>query len=208
MAHQSRSYVVTIEEAFNYHKDIERYPLRYPSYCQNVEIIKSSVNTITTKEFWNVSLDRNTDHVAIEVSYDLIQNREIRYQIQAGNMKGIRNRMLFLSSTDKNYKSQVEFALPILDMTGHPISGKRSQVYDNLIVYLRTQDAINLENKMRTYELGQICPKCKNGKLWSRPGDIIGVQNNTRTILNFECDFCHEKFRHVTIVSRDKIDIS
>lgn len=202
-AHEVRSYIVTKQEAFDYHKEFQQYSIRYPKYCQNIEITNCTNTEITTKEFWNVTLDSETDHALIEVRYHLTPNSEIKYEILKGNMSGVKNRIIFSDSKNQNYKSEIYFSLPVLDLTGHPLIGKGSSIYDNLLLYLRIQDAKHLEGKRGTFEIGQICPRCNRGKLGAKPGEIIGVNNNTKTVQRFQCDSCGETFSHTTMISRN-----
>lgn len=206
-SHLGKNCLVTKEKAFHYYKDVEDYPNRYPKYCQSVEVIASSVNTITTKEFWNVTIDKDTAHVAIQVQYTFKGPTEIRYEILSGHMKGIKNRILLSDSQNEDYKSAVQLSLPILDMTGHPIYGNKSSVYQDLLLYFEIQDAQHLENKMINFQLGQKCPKCSTGKLGAKPSDIMEVDNNKRTITSFECDTCGEIFKNIMMESRDTVGV-
>jgi ribosome-associated toxin RatA of RatAB toxin-antitoxin module len=186
-SHIVRLGVITKEKVFQYYKDVEDYPKRYPKYCQSVEVTESSNNTITTKEFWNVTTDKDTDHAIIQVQYTLTEPTEIRYEILSGHMKGIKNR-IHITENDE-YKSIVELSLPILDMTGHPIYGNKSTIYQDLLLYFEIQDIQHLANYMTMFQLGQKCPKCnKFYTLGAKPSDIMEVENNKRTIMSFECD--------------------
>lgn len=205
--HLGKSCLVTKEKAFQYYKDVEDYPNRYPKYCQSVKVMESSNNKITTKEFWNVTIDRDTDHVIIQVQYTFTEPTEIKYEIISGHMKGIKNRIRISDSQNEEYKSLVELSLPILDMTGHPFYGNKSIIYQDLLLYFEIQDAQHLEKKMINFQLGQKCPKCNTGRLGAKPSDIMEVNNNKRTIMSFECDACGEVFKNIMMESRDTVGV-
>lgn len=104
--HYSRLLLVPISKAFQYYKNIEVYTERYPDYCNQVDIIEKSDNgnMIKTKEFWNISIDSDIDHVVVYVNYDLIPLTEIRYEIVDSSYKkliGIKNH-IWLDERENN----------------------------------------------------------------------------------------------------------
>jgi hypothetical protein len=108
--HRSGPFKGSKESLFEYFQNVEGYPKRYSRYCESVEIIDKSDNTITTKEFWNISLDKDVDHVLIKVRYELIPYTEIRYEIMEANLArliGIKNRMKFSDLQDNPYSNLV-----------------------------------------------------------------------------------------------------
>lgn len=201
--HSGGDYSVSKELAFEYFQNFEEYPRRYPKHCKWIEVIDRSENIVTTKEFWNIALDNDVDHVLITVRYELIPFTEIRYEIMSGYKTGIKNSMKFSDLESNPNKSVIEFALPILDITGHPYVS-RSPVYRDLGMYLRMQDAICMENlQVFRFRVGQTCSKCKKGILGALPGELTGTGNHNLTSENFECDHCHEVFKNYLSVSSD-----
>jgi hypothetical protein len=209
--HRSGPFKGNKESVFEYYQDFEKYPQRYPKYCEWVKVIDRRGNTITTKEFWNISLDNDVDHVSIKVCYELIPFTEIRYEIIEGNLArliGIKNRMKF-SDLQGNPDSNlvIEIAMPILDITGHPNVSK-SSVYQDLEMYLTIQDSICIHNKQDSrFAVGQTCSICKKGILGGRGGGGVEVDNHKLTDEQFECDSCHQVFKNYLSVSKDTVEV-
>jgi hypothetical protein len=55
----STALTVPILEAFEYFRDIESYPQRYPNFCKSVYVLERSDDNIVTKEFWNISINND-----------------------------------------------------------------------------------------------------------------------------------------------------
>jgi hypothetical protein len=70
----------------------------YPRYCNWINTVHRTENTLTTKEFWNITLDRQTAHKIITVRSEFIPSTEIRYEILEGNAEGIKNKITFEDS--------------------------------------------------------------------------------------------------------------
>lgn len=205
--HSGGDYRVSKESAFEYFQNFEEYPRRYQKYCKWVEVIDRSENMVTTREFWNIALDEDVDHVLITVRYELTPFTEIRYEIMSGYMTGIKNSMKFSDLENDPNKSVIDFALPILDSTGHPWGGKRNPVYDNLWLYLRIQNAQHLEGKKIKFAIGLTCSVCKKGKLGTRLGGSTEIGNHKLIDEQFECDMCHQIFKNYLSVSRDTVGV-
>ena len=208
--HSGGEYNVSKEKAFEYFQNFEEYPWRYPKYCKWVEVVDRSENTVTTREFWN--MDTEIDHVLITVCYELIPFIEIRYEIMEANLAnlvGIKNSMKFSDLESDPNKSLVELALPILDINGHPWSGKRNAAYDNVWLYLRLQNTQHLGGlKISKFGIGQVCSECKKGKLGARLGGGYEVGNHKLIDEQFECDECHKVFKNYLSVSRDNVIVT
>jgi hypothetical protein len=67
----------TIEESFNYYMDVEAFPERYPKHCVRVKVQHRSIDSVTTREVWNISLFQ-VDYVSIKVRYNFIPNKAIQ----------------------------------------------------------------------------------------------------------------------------------
>jgi hypothetical protein len=207
--HSTGEYRATKQHAFEYFRNFEEYPVRYSKYCKWVRVVSRSDNSITTKEFWNITLDKNMDHVVLDVRYELIPNTAISYEILGRYASGIKNRISFLDLKDNTDRIIIELALPILDTPGHPYA-KNSFVYQDLWFYLRMQNAEFLENTPFTkFAVGQNCINCKEGKLIiNRPGNSTEIDNYKLVGEQFECDLCHHRHYNNYIFSRDGVDVT
>jgi hypothetical protein len=207
--HRSGPFKGNKKSVFEYYQNFEEYPQRYPKYCEWVELADRKENVVTTKEFWNISLDNEIYHALITVRYELIPFTEIRYEIIEGNLArliGIKNRMKFSDLQDKPDFIVVEIAMPILDITGHPNVSK-SSVYQDLGMYLTIQDSICIHNNQDSkFAVGQTCSICNRGKLGALPGEITEKRNHKLTAEIFECGSCRQVFKNYLSVSKDTVE--
>lgn len=207
--HRSGPFKGSKESIFEYYRNFEEYPHRYPNYCKRVEVLSRSDNTVTTREFWSISLGMDVDHVLITVRYKLIPFTEISYEIIDATLAwviGISNSMRF-SDLEGNPNSNlvIEIAMPILDITGHP-NAIKSSVYEDLELYLTIQDSLCISNNQDTKPaVGQTCHLCNEGILYSLPGDITENRNHKLTAENFQCDTCHEVLKYYLSFSKETI---
>lgn len=209
--HRSGPFKGNKESVFEYYQNFEEYPQRYPKYCEWVKVVDRKENTVTTKEFWNISLDNDVDHVSIKVRYELNPFTEIRYEIMEANLArlvGIKNSMKFSDlQNNPDFNLVVEIAMPILDITGHPNVSK-STVYQDLGMYLTSQDSICIRNNQGSrFAVGQTCSICKKGILGGRGGGGIEVGNHKLTDEQFECDSCGQVFKNYLSVSKDTVGV-
>ncbi len=209
MPHSTGEYRATKQFAFDYFRNLEEYPIRYAKYCKWVKVVSQSDNSIITKEFWNISLNKDTDHVIVDVRYELIPNTVISYEILSGYADGIKNTISFFDLKDSTDRTMIEFALPILDITGHPYA-KNSLVYQDLWFYLRMQNAEFLENTPFTkFAVGQDCLNCRDGKLIiNRLGDSTEIHNYKLVGEQFECDLCRHKHYNKYTFLNDGVGVS
>ena len=114
--HYSRLLIVPISKAFQYYKDIEAYEKWYPNYCKQVDVIERSNNdsSIKTREFWNLSIDNNTDHIVLYVKYNFILLTEILYEIVDSSYEkliGIKNHVLLEEREDNQTGAELNNVL-------------------------------------------------------------------------------------------------
>ncbi len=161
---------------------------------------------MTTREFWNITLDNETAHKVINVRYEFIPYTEIRYEIIDGYADGIKNKLSFRDSEENPDRCIIEFALPIQDIAGHPYA-KNSYVYQDLWFYLRMQNAQFLENTPFTkFAIGQNCINCTKGKLIiARIGNSTEIDNYKLVGEQFECNLCGHQHYNNFIFLRDGI---
>jgi hypothetical protein len=195
------------KSAFEYFRNLEEYPIRYRKYCSWIKIVHRTENTITTREFWNITLDSQTTHKVISVRYEFIPYSEIRYEILEGYAEGIKNKLSFRDSVENPEGCIIELALPILDIAGHPYT-KNSMVYQDLWFYLKMKNMEFLEKMPFTmFALGQKCINCKKGKLIiARLGNSTELQNYKIVGEQFECDVCSHRHYNNFIFSRDGVN--
>jgi hypothetical protein len=133
MTNTSQQFHLTKEQLFKYFGDLEKYPERYPKYCTRVDIIKKSDNETITSEFWNIESPK--EGVAAQIRYSLNPPIEFNYEIIDGEKVGPKNKMIFSDTNVAPFKSNAEFSLPVLDITGR-ICGNKSVVYQELHLYI------------------------------------------------------------------------
>jgi hypothetical protein len=149
-SHYGSLLIVPISRAFQYYSDLEAYTERYPDYCKQVDVIEKSDNgnMMKTKEFWNIFVDRDIDHVVLYVNYNLFPLKEIRYEIVDSSYKklvGIKNHILL--EERENDQSAIKANNVLLDIVCFPPHSRESDRYEELIDYFTMKDCIHLENK-------------------------------------------------------------
>jgi hypothetical protein len=212
-SHSGRLLIVPISKAFQYYSDIEAYVERYPDYCKKIDIIERSNNgnIIKTKEFWNISIDSDIDHVILYVNYNLFPLTEIRYEIVDSSYKksiGIKNHILLEEGEDD--QTSIEANNVLLDVVSFPPHSKESDRYEELIDYFTIKDCIHLENKpMEPFKEGQLCTKCFKGRLQApRNKEISQEDGYKRKITFWECDRCGFQYEGTYIQTGNGMNIS
>lgn len=192
------------EYLFDYFSNFEDYPVRYPKYCGQLDIISRSDNETITRELWNIETPK--EYELIEVRYQLTPSAEISYEIISENRIGIKNMMRFSVSNNSSTKSTIEYSLPIIDIM-RKFFGPHSTIYEDFIIYLLGQDSLHMQNNQNVrFALGQTCPKCKTGKLWVSPNNEFTAYEDMRVkIERFECDLCHEIYSNSMAISGGRI---
>jgi len=210
--HSSRQLNVSMETAFAYYSDIEAYPERYADYCKKIEVIEKSQNKLITKEFWNIMIDENIDHVVLDVHYTLIPPKEIRYEITGGYPKaiGIKNALVLKETKEKRiFVHQNNVLLDIICFPPHRIryGDYHFQNYHDKINYFTIKDCIRLEGKpMEGFKEGQLCPKCKSGHLEkSAKKEDYQTKNFRRRVQFWICDICGKEFKHTMVETSDEM---
>lgn len=212
-SHNGRLLIVPISKAFQYYSDIEAYVERYPDYCKQVGIIEKSNNgnIIRTKEFWNISIDSDIDHVVLYVNYNLFPLTEIRYEIVDSSYKkliGIKNHILLEEREDN--QTAIEANNVLLDIVCFPPHSRESDRYVELIDYFTIKDCIHLENKpMEPFKEGQLCTKCFKGRLQPpRTKETYQENGYKRKIVFWECDRCGFQYKGTHIHTGNGINFS
>ena len=213
--HSSRPLIVTLKKAFDYYKDIESYPMKYPNYCKRIEILDHSDDTLTSKEFWNISLDNDTDHVLIKVKYIFYPPTKISYEIIDGYNKavGIKN---YIKLDKSNIgMCSVNYNNTFLDLVCYPPHIMRRnnsnqyllQRYYDYIDYFIWQDCIHLEEKpIEGFKEGDICNQCKDGNLEVSPkAEDYSHDNYRRRIKVLKCNKCDQEFKMIHAYTSDEI---
>jgi hypothetical protein len=70
-----------IKDTFEYYRDIASYQSRYPRYYGKIEVIYESNGILRTKEFLNLNLDADRDHLSIQVEYQIDEPHKISFEI-------------------------------------------------------------------------------------------------------------------------------
>jgi hypothetical protein len=151
----------TIEESFNYYMDVEAFPERYPKHCVRVKVQHRSIDSVTTREVWNISLFQ-VDYVSIKVRYNFIPNKAIQYEIIEGYGQGTKNE---INLEPSQYGTLVCGCLPMRDIIALLVS-RQTEVWDNSPTYFMNQDSIMLEGKMdQSFKNGDLCIICRKGNI-------------------------------------------
>jgi hypothetical protein len=125
-----------------------------------------------------------------------------------GYAEGIKNKITFEDSPENPNGCRIGFALPILDMSGHPYT-RSSQVYQDLWLYLKIRNMEFLERTPFTlFAIGQKCIICKEGNLIiTRLGHSNEIENTKIVGEQFECDSCGHRHHNKFFFSRDGINV-
>jgi hypothetical protein len=95
--HFTRAFNIPLSKVYDYYSNIQEYTQRYPRHYSKIDVISSSDdNSINTRQFLNISLDRNQDHVNVEVKYTFVPQKEIQYEIKGYGKTVIKNSMWFM----------------------------------------------------------------------------------------------------------------
>ncbi len=87
--HFGRALNIPLSRAYEYYKDIEDYVQRYPRYYGSIDVIDKTENSITTRQFLNLSISVDQDHVKVDVRYTFFPLKEIQYEIIRGYDEGL-----------------------------------------------------------------------------------------------------------------------
>jgi hypothetical protein len=144
-----------ISKVFGHFSNIESYTEKYPHYYGKIDLM-SRVNekSITTREFLNISLDAERNHVVVHVQYKLIPMKEISYEVIGDYGNGIKNKITFQAMGRLTY---VIGTIVPLDIISLPPGSKESKQYIRMLNYFRSQDIICLQNKPLGNKIGEIC---------------------------------------------------
>lgn len=197
-----------VEEVFQYYNNIESYPAKYPKYYRQITILNKTHNQVQTKEFLNLNLDVHRDHTIISVKYNIVNNKEISFEITDGTYgKGIKNKLEFEATEGTTISNgitkhipatTVNGTIPPLEICALPPGNKNSNEYNNMLLYFGNQDRINLLKEYLGYEMGQLCNQCYKGtlkpsgkKIESSKDKKYGpVKRKTIRTEKLICDFC------------------
>jgi hypothetical protein len=209
--HFSRGLIVPLSTAFEYYSNIEAYVERYPRYYGKIEVICRTADSITTRQFLNISLDENNDHVNVVAKYTFFPEKEIKYEIMEGYGRGIENSIVFLDQDQvgKPYKCSVKINHIPLDLMYYPPprfeTSRRRDEYDRMLDYFLEQDLVPLEGKnWGGWKIGQICTICQKGTL-----QMTGEREETgiKQTDFFRCDYCGHEFKNYKIETSSTIEL-
>lgn len=205
MDHYSKILEIPITNAFEYFSEFEKYPVRYKRYCQRLDILDRTGNTVTTEEIWNMTIGELA-HVKIKVKYTLIPTTEIQYEILEGYGKGTKNSTFF---RDVNGKTSISASLVPLDIF-LKFYENTNHVYQRMAKYFITGDSKILEGKLQGFKAGDPCAKCDYGFLVFIPKSekSDGMNGETREAEFFKCDRCNEEFSNYLLGLAEKMSIS
>jgi hypothetical protein len=207
--HFTRAFNIPLSKVYDYYSNIEEYTERYPRYYSKIDVISSSDNSIDTRQFLNISLDENEDHLNVEVKYIFVPLTEIQYVIKGYGETIIKNSMWFRGedTVGKGYQCGVEINHVPLDLYCYPPhSMERDMIgyneYSRMIEYLMEQDLQHLENKRLGWRIGDPCKRCGKGTLQLSAKKEV---TRTRIIETFRCDYCGSEFANQRVESHDTI---
>jgi hypothetical protein len=207
-----------ITNTFEYYGDIASYHLRYPIYYGKIDVLYESNGLLKTKEFLNLNLDKNIDHLLIEVEYHIDKPNKISFKITANNfIKSISGGLTFIpqefyykTGTEEEVRREgtlVNGTISALAVISLPPGSKDSSQYEDMLIYFGERDAEFLEGKPSfQYRAGQQCTKCGKGRL-----KFSGKKEHTRinrefplkeqhvTIEVLFCDVCRNPFENTFI---------
>ena len=160
------------------------------------------MNMIKTKEFWNISINNDINHVVLRVNYALIPLTEIRYEIIESSYQkliGIKNHIMLEELEDN--QTGLDANNVILDALCYPPHSQESEIYGELINYFTIKDCVYLENKpMEPFKEGQLCGRCLKGRLQPpRTKEIYEENGYKRKVTFWECSRCglHYEGKHI-----------
>jgi hypothetical protein len=208
--HFTRAFNIPLSKVYDYYSNIEEYTQRYPRHYSKVDVISSSDdNSINTRQFLNISLDRNQDLVNVEVKYTFVPQKEIQYEIKGYGKTVIKNSMWFRGedTVGKGYQCAVEISHVPLDLICYPPHSMecdmiRYNEYSRMIEYLMEQDLQHLENKRMGWRIGDSCKKCGKGTLRSGGKKEDTGDGRIETLV---CDYCRSEFANQRVESYDTI---
>jgi hypothetical protein len=152
--HFARAFNLPLSKVFEYYRNIEQYTHRYPLYYSKIDVIERSDNSISTRQYLNISLDEYEDHANVDVKYTFLPMKEIQYEIKGYGENAIKNSIWFRDkdTVGKPYQCAVEINHVPLDIMHYTIHSMergmmRYNEYTRMIDYLREQDLEHLENK-------------------------------------------------------------
>ena len=193
--HYTTSRKVDQLKVFEYYSQFEKYQQRYSRYCAKFEIIEKTANTITTEEFWNLTLNEGkTSHAKVKVKYTLNPPHEIQYEILEGYAKGKKNRILIGES---NGSTSINASMVMLEIFSY-FYKKTDPVFQTYVSYFASQDTQFLEDKKTETKDGDMCPHCNKGVLrytggYTRDETSSYEYSSEREFL---CDKCGKKITH------------
>jgi hypothetical protein len=204
MDHYSKVLEASVDKSYHYFCEFEKYPDRYKKYCQRLEIINRTENTVTTEEIWNMTIGELA-HVKIKVKYTLLPNTEIRYEILDGYGKGTKNSTVF---TEVNGKTLISAGLVPLDIF-LKFYKNTDPVYQRMAKYFVTEDSKLLEGKFDGFKVGDPCPKCESGYLIFIPKSekSDNMKGQKREGEFFKCDRCNEEFSNFFLGFAETISV-
>ena len=202
-----------IVDTFEYYDDIASYNSRYPTYYGNIDVMYESNGILNTKEFLNLNLDKDRDHVSIEGEYRIDKPNKISFELKGDNIvESISGGLTFIPTEfiynkERREGTLVSGTISALEMISLPPGSKDGSEYEKMLVYFGERDDELIEGKpVNGYREGQQCTKCGKGKL-----QISAKKERTRIDREFPladqenmidvlgCDHCGNSFENVLI---------
>jgi hypothetical protein len=194
-------------------RPIASYHSRYPRYYGKIDVINESDKLLKTKEFLNLNLDENRDHLSIEVEYHIHKPNKILFKITSSNfIESISGDLTFTSQEFYYNKERCEGTfvngtISALTVISLPPRSEDCSEYEEMLIYFGHTDAEFLEGKP-SYEFraGQQCIICNKGRL-----QVLGKKEHTKRDREFPlveqeniievlvCDTFGKSFENVSI---------
>jgi len=198
---------------YEYYRDIESYPLKYPTVYGEIKVVKPGLGDIDVKI--QPPGERISEDNQFTARFMFFPQNEIRYEVINGYGKGtIKNSIIIMEPSGdairRGYKCEVEVNhLPLdiikFDLHWFEEPNPMSMSYHEMVMSLKFQDYIRLEGMQNLDEVRD-CPKCGEEKSVHRTDGRSETDRNKKTIW-LQCEKCGKEFRDISIVTSDGLGL-
>lgn len=180
----------SLSKTFEYFSQFEKYPERYYKYCSQLDILEKKDNVIVTREIWNMTPNKDFDHVTIKVKYTLIPEKEIQYEVIDGFGTGIIKNKFTFEKRDEEF-TLVEDPYVVLEIFAKFMKNDNHPLLLHMHDHFMWRNMKLLEGKQTGYETGDPCPHCNTGHLTYCPKkEITEEKNKLYEEERFLCNKC------------------
>lgn len=193
-----------ISKVFDYYKQIEEYPERYPKYCIRIDVLEKKENFLITSEMWNAVLG-DLEYMKIKVKYIFTPYTEIKFEILDGYGKGNVNGIILNEALKNNVGARLAWTpLEAIEL----MYGENEPTLTTMAQYFNRRDVEIYEGRQVETKSGDPCPSCKVGKIFpTGKYEKTTKENESHSDRKFKCDKCGEIITHHEIGIQDKINI-